>query len=189
MSSKCCVPRLRDDSLRWAKAESLFERAHLIVAATAERVQGQRRIELQDMLKLLNDISRGTRALLEDEEVFRVLVAHMSRLKIPSFYLGRAPSPLAADGEARLLLAYDAEHGARLPEPVPFRAGQWLPPGYAPSRRHTVVAQLFSFGDGSHGFCVSELGPSVGILYESVREMINSGMQSAHLLRQSVRKT
>jgi DNA-binding LacI/PurR family transcriptional regulator len=186
-----CVPCLREDSQRWVKAESLFERAHLLVAAVAERVQGQRRIELQELLTLLNEISREVRSLHEESAVTRVLAVHLSRLRIPSFYLGRAPRRLDPDAEASLLLAYDVERGSRVLEELPFRAGEWVPVDLRPRARHTMIVQQLVFGEGASGFCVAEMGPTVGIVYESVREMLNSSLQNArllHLLAQAVAK-
>lgn len=179
-----CVPRLRDDSLRWAKAESLFERAHLLVAAVAERVQGQRRFELQELLQLLNESSRGVKNLHEDQAVMRMLLTHLPRLRIPSFHVARAPEQPTPDAEARLVVAYDAVHGPRIAEEVPFCVGEWLPPGFGPSSRHTVIVQPVTFGGGGSGFCVAELGSTMGIVYESLREMLNAGLRNAHLLRQ-----
>ncbi len=179
-----CVPRLHEDSQSWAKAETLFERAHLLIAATAERVQGQRRIELQDLLQVLNETSRAVRGLRDEQGVMRVFLTHLSRLGIPSFYVARAPRQPEPDGQSSLLLAYDAERGAQLLDAHPFRAGEWLPADLCPSKRHTVVVQPISFGEGTSGFCVAETGPSVGIVYETIREMLNTGLEVAYLRRQ-----
>ena len=179
-----CVALLHDDSQCWVKAESLFERAHLLIAAAAERIQGHRRFELQEMLQLLNEARREVKDLRDDQQVLRALAAHLPRLRIPRFYVARAAKPATPSSEAKLVVAYDAERGSRIVEGVTFRNGDWLPTSFAPSTRHTVIVQPVAFGGGSSGFCVAEVGSTMGIVYESIREMLDAGLRNAHLLRQ-----
>jgi DNA-binding LacI/PurR family transcriptional regulator/serine phosphatase RsbU (regulator of sigma subunit) len=183
-----CIPSLRDNADQWFRAESLFERAHLLIAAAAERVQGQRRIERETALHLLNEMSREMRSLHEDEAVLHVLSMHLPRLQIPSFYVARDWDGGGPDGTSRLIQAHNSERDSSIIEGAQFRAGDLIPNESRPIRRHTMIVQTVNFGEGINGFCAAEMGPTIGLIYESIREMLNSGLQNASLLRIVVRE-
>ncbi len=181
-----CVPSLREDANQWSRAESIFERAQRLVAAVAERVQGQRRIERESVLHLLIEINRECRGLHEDHAVIRGLLAQLPRVQIPSFYVARERGVHDPDENCELLLAYDDMHGSRTFDDVLYWASDIIPIEMQQASRRSMIVKRCSFGDGTLGFCVAEVGPMYGLVYESVCEVLNSGLHNASLLRQIV---
>jgi serine phosphatase RsbU (regulator of sigma subunit) len=181
-----CVPGLREEPDRWARAESIFERAQRLVAAVAERVQGQRRIEREVVLHLLNDMNRACRGLHESQAVIGGLLAQLPRVQIPSFCVARLRGKQDQEGNCELLLAYDSKHGSRTFDDALYSASDIIPVEVQQASRRSMIVQRLSFGDGTRGFCVAEVGPLYGPVYQSVCEVLNSGFHNASLLRKIV---
>jgi serine phosphatase RsbU (regulator of sigma subunit) len=164
----------------------LFERAHLLIAAAAERVQGQRRFEHEDVVSLLNDVSREVRNLNEDEQVLRVMVSHLPRIGVPRFYVGRQVTSSTQQPSSQLLVAHGLGSDIPVANSLTYPTGELLPGALLPQSRHTLVVLRLAFEDVPRWFYAAELGPTNGLVYESIREMLSAGLKNASLLRQVI---
>lgn len=192
ISSLCSAvtPYVANDPLLCRHAEALCEQAHVAAAVEVERIQGRLRWDREHVVHLLNRMSAELRRSFDSETALQALVQHLGRLDIPSCYVAVQPGAPTADGEASLVLAYErqapAEHVLRRQA---FRAGELIPVAHRPARRHTFIIEPLWFGADTSGFCALERGPSSGLVYETVRELLNSSFHAARLVEAKVAET
>jgi sigma-B regulation protein RsbU (phosphoserine phosphatase) len=192
ISSLCAAvaPYLADDPQLSRHAEALCEQAHVAAAAEVERIQGRVRWDREHVVHLLNQMSAELRRAFDSEAVLEALVPHLERLEIPTCYVAVQPGAPRGDGEASLLFAY--ERGARA-QPAQrrdaFRAGELIPKAQRPVRRHTFIIEPLWFGDDTSGFCALERGPASGLVYATVRELLNSSFHASRLVAAKVAET
>jgi sigma-B regulation protein RsbU (phosphoserine phosphatase) len=171
-------------------AQALCEQAHVAAAAEVERIQGRVRWDREHVVHLLNQMSAELRRAFNSETALGVLVQHLERLDVPSCYVAAQAGAPAAAGEASLMLAYERHVSApgALPR-LAFRAGELVPMAHRPGRRHTFIIEPLWFGADTSGFCALERGPSSGLVYETVRELLNSSFYAARLVEARVAET
>jgi sigma-B regulation protein RsbU (phosphoserine phosphatase) len=192
ISSLCnaVTPYIANDPSLCRHAQALCEQAHVAAAAEVERIQGRVRWDREHVVHLLNQMSAELRRSFDSETALQALVQHLGRLDIPSCYVAVQPGAPTADGEASLMLAYEhhasAEHVLRRQA---FRAGELVPLAHRPTRRHTFIIEPLWFGADTSGFCALERGPAVGLVYETVRELLNSSFHAARLVEAKVAET
>lgn len=190
--SALCVavtPYLDADPQLRQHAEALCEQAHVAAAAEVERMQGRLRWEREHVVHLLNQMSAELRRAFDAEGALRALVQHLDRLEIPSCYVALQPGAPQADGAASLLLAHKRDAPAQPAHQQAFRAGELVPETHRPARRHTFIIEPLWFGDDTSGFCALERGPSAGLVYGTVRELLNSSFHAARLVEAKVAET
>jgi serine phosphatase RsbU (regulator of sigma subunit) len=181
-----CVARLSGSRSDWMRADTVLERAHMLVSDVAERVQGRRRLDQEILLRTLQETGAELRAAFDKPSIERALVDHLPRAGVPSFYValhGSAqPSP---DSGAELVMAHEGTHdlllaggtGART-----FRSGDIVPRVLLPPRRHTMIVEPLFVGRDALGFCALEMGPPNGAFYETLREQVSAALSGARLL-------
>ncbi len=129
------VRDLGQERTKLFRAESLFERAHLLIGDHAERVQGRRRLEAEATFRALGELGREDarrprsgwdRARPGDPPAEPPRLERRRRRP----HRGR---PAASEDAGRLVIAWDRERGLRTFEGgVAFRAGQLLPSPSSP---------------------------------------------------------
>jgi DNA-binding LacI/PurR family transcriptional regulator len=185
------VRDLGQEKTKLLLAESLFERAHLLIGDHAERVQGRRRLEAEGTFRALGDLTREVLAALDRAAIGRVLASHLPKLRVSSaaVVVHGAEQPLASAGEARLVIAWDCERGLRTFEGgVAFRAGQLLPEAFRPARRHTLMVQPLCLGSETIGWCLLEMDPPRTVVCEEIPTPLVAAL-AATALRESLAAT
>ncbi len=184
------LPLLTAEPRASAHAESLFEQAHMLIAAQAERAQGRIRWEREHLMNVLNAMSAELRRAFDHDAAIKVLVKHLGKLDVPSCFVALQPERPSPGAESRLIMAYDDRLGTEveLCERA-FRSGDLIPVDVRPARRHTMVMEPLWFGDDARGFCALEMGSPLGIVYETIREQLSSAFYAARLLRAMVDET
>jgi DNA-binding LacI/PurR family transcriptional regulator len=162
-------------------AETLFERAHLLIGDHAERVQGRRRLESEATFRALGELGRDLRVARDRPAVGQALAAHLPNLGVLSAAVvvhtaGRAP--ISGD-DARVIVAWDREHGLRSFERgVSFRAGQLLPLAFRPAGRHTLMVQPLCYGDEVLGWCLLEMDPPRAVVCEEIPAQVSGALEA-----------
>lgn len=181
---------VRDLSTRGAAlAESLFERAHILVGDHAERTQGRRRLETEEASRALEELGTDVRTSLDRPAIGRALAAHLPGLRVRSCAVvihepGRNPTK---DDDAQLIIAWDQERGlAPIDSGVRFRAGDLLPPAFRPARRHTFMVQPLCFQTEALGWCLLEMDPPRASVCEAIPPQISAALKATALQEQLV---
>jgi len=165
------VRDLGQEKTKLVLAESLFERAHLLIGDHAERVQGRRRLEAEETFRALGEMARDVLASLDRAAIGRALALHLPKLRVSSaaVVVHGSGQPVESDGEARLVIAWDCERGLRTFEGgVAFRAGLLLPEAFRPARRHTLMVQPLCLGSETLGWCLLEMDPPRAVVCEEI---------------------
>jgi len=172
-----------------ALAESLFERAHILVGDHAERTQGRRRLETEEASRALEELGTDVRTSLDRPSIGRALAAHLPGLHIRSCAVvvhdpGRIP---ASDDDAQLIIAWDQERGlVPAASGVPFRAGDLSPPVFRPNRRHTLMVQPLCFQTEALGWCLLEMDPPRAAVCEAIPPQISAALKATALQEQLI---
>lgn len=175
---RTAVPML--DAARAAKAEDLLVRAHLEVAALAERVQARRRLSAQRIAHLLSRL--GQAFLVADDE--RGIAQALANL-LPELPIERCQLVVYERGElaempptsALRLLEYTRSNVDLVP--VKLRARELVSPAsiLGEAAQSWVVQPLVH--RGVHlGHLVLESAPRHGFLHEELRELVAHALQS-----------
>ena len=96
-----------------ALAESIFERAHILIGDHAEGTQGRRRLETEAVSRALEELGAAVRTSLDRPSIGRALAAHLPGLHVRScvVVVHHAEHTPTGDDEARLIIAWDRERG------------------------------------------------------------------------------
>ena len=179
------MPCLASDPAVRARAEDLLQEALVLVGDAVEHSQAQHRLVIERRTRALSEAAEMLSAAFDLESLGGALRECLPRLGVPSAYLvlGDEASPagaqvaLAHDPEAdpgTLAGLLDARIGA------PFLPGALLP---ADRPCAVVVAPLF-FQDDQLGYAVFEMGPTEGLVYDSLREQISGALKVALLIEE-----
>jgi phosphoserine phosphatase RsbU/P len=169
---------------RAALAESLFERAHILIGDHAERTQGRRRLETEAASRALEELGTDVRTSLDRPSIGRALATNLAGLHVRSCTVvvhetGHTP---AGDDEARLLLGWDHERGlAAVDGGVRFRASELLPKVATPPRRHTLMVQPLCFQSEPLGWCLLEMDPPRAAVCEAIPAQISASLKATAL--------
>jgi phosphoserine phosphatase RsbU/P len=162
-------------------AETLFERAHLLIGDHAERVQGRRRLESEAMFRALAELGRDLRLARDRAALGQALAAHLPDLRVSSAAIVVHPArraPVSGD-DARVIIAWDGEHGLRTFERgVSFRASQLLPLAFRPAERHTLMVQPLCYEDEALGWCVLEMDPPRTVVCEEIPGQVSAALEA-----------
>jgi DNA-binding LacI/PurR family transcriptional regulator/serine phosphatase RsbU (regulator of sigma subunit) len=192
---RALVPALITDPARWLDAEDLWQAARVTIAEIAESVQARQRLHVDRWSRALSETSEALLSAVDTGTLARTIAQKLPQLGIGSCFLSTfaAGGEAAADGappaEARLMLAYDASRGGAEREPAAraFPARELMPADAWPAdRRWTFIVEPLTFEAQQFGMVLFERGPREGIIYESLREQISSGLNSARLIEQVV---
>ncbi|HEY7374177.1 MAG TPA: SpoIIE family protein phosphatase [Polyangia bacterium] len=172
-----------------ALAESIFERAHILIGDHAERTQGRRRLETEEASRALEELGTDVRTSLDRPSIGRALAAHLPGLHVRSCAVvvdaqERAP---AGDDPARLILVWDYECGlATLADGVEFRAAELMPEAWRPQRRSTLMVQPLCFQTETLGWCLLEMDPPRATVCETIPAQISAALKATALQEQLV---
>jgi phosphoserine phosphatase RsbU/P len=175
---------LGTDTAKLLFAESIFERAHLLVGEHAERVQGRRRLETEATFRALGELGGDVLTSLDRAEIGRALATHLPSLRVASAAIVVHPSdqPPTSEEECRLIIAWDRERGLRtFEEGIPFRAGQLVPETAKPSVRHTLMVQPLCFKNEALGWCLFEMDPPRAVVCEEIPEQVSAALKATAL--------
>ena len=178
------VRDLGQERTKLFRAESLFERAHLLIGDHAERVQGRRRLEAEATFRALGELGRDVLAALDRAGIGRALATHLPNLRVSSaaVVVHTAGRPPASEDAGRLVIAWDRERGLRTFEGgVAFRAGQLLPESFFPARRHTLMVQPLCFGSEALGWCLLEMDPPRAVVCEEIPVPVGAALEATAL--------
>jgi hypothetical protein len=185
------VRHLDHDRPKLLLAESLFERAHVLIGDHAERVQGRRRLEAETTCRALGELRRDVLGALDRAEIGRALAAHLPNLRVASaaIAVNATPQPPTAEDEARLIVAWDRAQGLRVFEPgVGFRAGGLVPESFLPPRRHTLMVQPLCFRNDALGWCLLEMDPPRTVVCEDIPQQVSVALEGAALRERLARR-
>ncbi len=174
----------RNDTTRLLFAESIFERAHLLVGEHAERVQGRRRLETEATFSTLGELGGDVLTALDRDAIGSALALHLPRLHITSaaVVVHASGNPSASQDECRLIIAWDQASGLRtFGEGHPFRAGRLIPDVAKPSGRHTLMVQPLCFKDETLGWCLLEMDPPRAAVCEEIPELVSAALKATAL--------
>jgi DNA-binding LacI/PurR family transcriptional regulator/serine phosphatase RsbU (regulator of sigma subunit) len=175
-----------------ALAESIFERAHILIGDHAERTQGRRRLATEAAARALEELGTEVRTSLDRPSIGRALAAHLPGLHVRSCAVivheaggegaGGADHPPASHDQARLILGWDQERGLAFPEGgVAFRAGEIVPEAFRPQRRHTLMVQPLCFQTEALGWCVLEMDPPRASVAEAIPAQVSASLKATAL--------
>jgi phosphoserine phosphatase RsbU/P len=187
---RAVTPYLEDDIALHRHAEFLCEQAHVTAAAEAERAQGRSHWNREHVMYVLNQLSADLRCAFDYDAAIQTLLRHFDRLDVPSCFVAVQPEARTPDSKARLILAYRAAAApSETFQPRTFRSGDLLPAKYRPEQPHSMIVTPLWFGADASGFCVLEMGPANGLIYEMIRELSSAAFYAAHLLEAKVAET
>jgi sigma-B regulation protein RsbU (phosphoserine phosphatase) len=170
-----------------AIAESIFERAHIMVGDHAERAQVRRRLEIETTTRALEELATEVRTALDRRAIGRALAGHLPGLHVKSAAVVVHGEKSAADVPARMISGWDHERGlASYDRGVEFQPGELLPEAYRPRRRHTAMVQPLFFQTEVLGWCVLEMDPPRTAVSEAVPAQISASLKAAALQEQLV---
>jgi len=174
------LPYLQRDRKLATRAEALFGRGYVAIGERAEFTQARLLVEREDLLSRLEDVSREARAALDLPALWRILTEHLRGFRIPRFYVVAGDG--GADGESRLIYAFDQGAAAELPEGgVPFRTSEILPRAWRSAERASLVTHALFMREEILGYCCLELGPNNGSVLKTLGELISSSLKATQL--------
>src|SRR6185312_15494163 len=165
-------------------AESIFERAHLLIGEHSERVQGRRRLETEATFRVLGELGGDVLTSVDRPSIGRALAAHLPTLRVSSaaIVVHAAERPPTSEDECRLIVAWDRERGLRtFNDGIPFRAGQLVPEPAKPPLRHTLMVQPLCFKNEALGWCLFEMDPPRAIVCEEIPEQVSAALKATAL--------
>lgn len=175
---------VRRDGPEAARLERVVERAHVIISAAAERGQGRRRLEQENLLRTLQQTAATLLTATDIPSLSGALADSLAKVGVPSCSVAlQQVGRLAADAPARLAVAYDLDDGLLVSEPRDVRGDELILPPVLPDRRRSMVLQPLFVGTDVLGFFGLEIGPLEGTLYEVLREQLSAAVKGVQLFR------
>jgi len=177
-----------DEADKRAEVEEKLHEARAIIGGAAERAQARKRLQMEHWSRILRKSGEAHFTSLDVSAVMNTVQEQIIRLGIQSAYLAIFED---GQGTARLVLTYDTRSGeAESHRGEVYPAKLLVPPNTlgTDSRRTYVVEPLF-FENEQLGFMLLELGPTEGVIYETLRDQIGSALKGALLVQQLVEET
>ncbi len=184
------ISRLRAESVTclsgsaraWLRAETVFERAHLMVSGLAERAQAQRRLEKEALMRNLEELSVAVRTALDVPSLRAAVASNLPHLRVSSLYVATHPNRPGPDDYSEILLAYDDEsHLKAEGNERPFRTGEIIPADLRPSWRHSMMVEPLFFDEQPLGYCAIEIGARDGSVFKTIPELISTALKAIRL--------
>jgi DNA-binding LacI/PurR family transcriptional regulator len=163
-----------------ALAESIFERAHILLGDHAQRAQGRRRLETEAVWRALEELGTDLRTCLDRPSIGRALATHLPRLHVRScaVVVHRRERPPTSHDEARLIIGWDRERGLWASgEDFDFPARALMPDAFRPRRRHTLMVQPLWSQREALGWCLLEMEPPRAAVCESIPSQISAALK------------
>ncbi|MGC4069963.1 MAG: substrate-binding domain-containing protein [Polyangiaceae bacterium] len=182
------LPALTGKGAAHVKAEELWHEARVMIGGAAERAQAKKRLQAEQWARTLRKSGEALFTSLDVGSVMNTVQDQLPRLGIRSAYLSTFEG---SHENARLMLAYDTSgRGVEKRRGEIFKATELVPPDVLDDdvRQSFIVEPLF-FEHEQLGFVLFEVGPSDGVVYETLRDQIGSALKAALLVRQLVDET
>jgi phosphoserine phosphatase RsbU/P len=182
------LPALGKNSVAMAKAEALWHEARVMIGGAAERNQAKKRLQAETWARCLRKSGEALFTCLDEASVMHTVQEQAIRLDIHSTYLSTFDG---GQDRARLMLAYDvAGRGVERHRGESFPANQLVPNEVlADDVRQTFIVEPLFFESEQLGFVLFEMGPTDGVVYETLRDQIGSALKAALLVKQLVEET
>lgn len=182
------LPALAGNSTKMAKAEELWHEARVLIGSAAERAQAKKRLQAETWARTLRKSGEALFTSLDVASVMNTVQEQIPRLDIHSAYISTFEGGLE---RAKLMLAYDsAGRGVERHRAEIFPANKLVPDGVlADDVRQTFIVEPLFFENEQLGFVLFEMGPSDGVVYETLRDQIGSALKAALLVRQLLEET
>jgi phosphoserine phosphatase RsbU/P len=182
------LPALARNCTALLKAEEMWHEARVIIGGAAERTQAKKRLQAETWARTLRKSGEALFTSLDVASVMNTVQEQLPRLNINSAYLSTFDGGLE---RARLMLAYDvAGRGVERHRGEGFAANQLVPEDVlADDVRQTFIVEPLFFESEQLGFVLFEMGPSDGVVYETLRDQIGSALKAALLVKQLVEET
>jgi phosphoserine phosphatase RsbU/P len=182
------LPALGKNSAAMAKAEDLWHEARVLIGGAAERTQAKKRLQAETWARTLRKSGEALFTSLDVASVMNTVHEQIPKLGIRSAYLSTFDG---GQERARLMLAYDAAgRGVERHRGESFPANQLVPDDVLDDDlRQTFIVEPLFFESEQLGFVLFEMGPSDGVVYETLRDQIGSSLKAALLVKQLVEET
>jgi DNA-binding LacI/PurR family transcriptional regulator/serine phosphatase RsbU (regulator of sigma subunit) len=169
-------------------AEELCHEARVLVGSAAERTQARKRLEVEHWSRLLRKAGEALYTSLDVAAVMHTVQEQIPRLGIKSAYLSMFES---GQENSRFSLAYDSTgRGVEKRRGEIFPSSHLVPEGvFDDNERQTFIVEPLFFEHDQLGFVLFELGPTHGVVYETLRDQISSALKGALLVQQLVEET
>src|SRR6185295_13454597 len=170
-------------SLRaWLRAETVLERAHILISGLAEHAQAKKRLEKDALMRNMEQLSAAVRTALDLNALRAAVATHLPSLRISSLYVAKCAGRPAPEDYSELVLAYDDANELRAEgNDLPFRSGDVVPPHLRPPWRHSMMVQPLFFNEQPLGFCAIEIGSRDGSVFQTIPELISTALKPVEL--------
>jgi phosphoserine phosphatase RsbU/P len=175
----CCG---EDHKLR-TQVENILQEVRLLVAHAAERVQGQRQLELTRFALTLSEVGAALTASFDLAELARVACQKLPRLGVTAFCLAvyepfttaQRHTGLQLPQRSRLVAAFDQSEALVIDQPQATFATDEVAP--APFNTHSKTRQMTALSlylKGENlGFCLVQCRGGNGAVIEMLREQLS----------------
>jgi DNA-binding LacI/PurR family transcriptional regulator/signal transduction histidine kinase len=184
------LPCLAHDQVRRARAEDLWQQAHMLIGTMAERAQAQSRLRAERWARTVSQTGEAMITAFDVISLVNAVAEQFPRLGIRSCYLALYEGRTRPAPESRLILAFDdARPAGSQPVGVAFPSQQLVPPEMLPTdRRTTYVVEPLFFKEEQLGFVLFEMGPPEGAIYEALRDQVSAALKGSLLVQQVIDK-
>ncbi len=182
------IRRLVQQPESWLHAESLFQRAHILIGDCSERLHAQRTLHRDATMRALDLLATGLRTVLDVPSLRATLLSHLPALGVPRMYISTLREPGGLGADSHLLCAFDPRSGGALSidtEPR-FSTGELLPAGVAPQERTSLILKPLFSGAEPLGFCLTEIDTFEAQLYETLPELVSTTLRAIQLSKNLV---
>jgi PAS domain S-box-containing protein len=181
------LPNLEAGDL--SRAEDLWHQARVAIASAARQQEAARRQEASKRMDILREIQADLITTFDMRGLMNALADGMPRLGISGCFISlyenpqRYRYPLPAPALSRLMLAFDARGRIVLePDGLPFPSRRLVPEGIWPEEGpFSLVAEPIFFREDQLGFVLFEIDSRDEFVYETLRSLISSAVESARL--------
>ena len=174
------------DTDTWSAAEELWHEARVLVGFVAERAQGQHRLVTERFDRILRGAAEELSTSLEPRAMAPILAARLPQLRIKSHFVALFDGAQGQEVQARIVAAHDAGGRPLFVADHPFPATRLVPDrSVLPERRFTFVVEPIYFEREALGYALFEMGPSEGVIYETLRDHLGSAVMSALLYQRA----
>lgn len=184
------ISALRSHALACAGAgaarriEGLLQQARVLLSGAAQQAQARQRLQAAQRESVLREIGQVFVSAGALDDLLNAMTSGLPRLGIPAFYLSmytglKSPkeTPLPST-LSQTLLAFDRTRGLEQRAQQYYATRDLLPPGLLPAdRRYSLVIQPLHFWDEHLGQACFEVGPTQGVIYDTLRMQIGSALK------------
>lgn len=167
-------------------AENLLQQGRVLVSAALQRLEGYRRLLLNQQELHIQEFDRAIAAALALPELQAPVELYFPALGIGHCYLALYATESDSREQAQLLFSYERERGAQVwDDGASFPSWQLLPEGLAlEQQRYTAVLTPLVMREMRLGFMLFGLGPREGAIYDRLGEQFSGSMLRMLLLKE-----